>query len=44
MDVAGCTQFSNGEDFGAFTHPSTVVLERALIEPLASSDSGPRGR
>jgi hypothetical protein len=26
VNVAGATQFTNSEDFGAITHPSTVVL------------------
>lgn len=29
-DVAGCTQFSYGEDFGAVAHTYTVALEPAL--------------
>ncbi len=30
VDVAGCTQFTNGEDVGAITHASTLVLEGAV--------------
>ncbi len=30
VDVAGCTQFTNGEGIGAITHTSTLVLEPAV--------------
>ncbi len=50
VDVAGGTQFTNSEDFGAITHSSTVVLHpaanrgtscRILGLPILASWAGP---